>query len=801
MPQQAKLSIRGLYTNPNTLSEVPDGALAVADNIVVDRESVAESRRGFKQYNDALDDPQKIFNFRDTLLVHDDDKIKYDDSGTWTAVTGTFEGPAAGRRIQGLQANKNFYFTSDQGVQKMEAPDADPRRSGAPRGLDLATSLVAGTFFAEDTSVAYRVVWGYLDANQNLILGAPSGRSEISNPAASGANAVELNFTIPAEVTVDYIFQIYRSLMSVSDDVPGDDELQLAIERHPTAGEITAGVITITDDVPEDLLGVALYTNSTQEGILQANDRPPYAIDIATFRDHTFYFNTKQPHRVVLTMIDPPTIGDTVEIAGETYTAAAAENIVAQEFQTFSTGNQTSDVINTITSLIRVLNRDTNNVLVYGYYVSEGTFYIEARDFGASFDVDCSVDTVFQQAVPITSTDDAHANRLYISKSGRPEAVPLLQYVDVGRADKDGLRILSVRDALFPLKEDGAFRVTGTNTSNFIVEQHDTTFEVIAPEAAVAFANTVFCTTNQGALAINVSGVEIISRMIENELKRIITLTNFDTLAWAAGYDSDRKYILGVPQSGTSTDVDFLLVYNSYTASWTKWTVDWKHALVGEADDKLYSLRISDGQSLQERKDLTWADYADDEFAVTITSGTATTATVSSVANLAVGMTLKQGTRKAPILAINGLVLTTDSSDFDWVAGPAIVYMPILVRMRWTEDHAGNPGILKHYGDIMLMFEKTRFRLVDLKVSSNFKGGFRTTELASVSLGGWGSFPFGRSPWGTGRGGFQSIRTYFPREVARGIWVNLEIEMEQAFSSFALAGASYTYNVMSSRFK
>lgn len=800
MPQQAKLSIRGLYTNPNTLSEVPDGALAVADNIVVDRESVAESRRGFKQYNDTLDDPQKIFNFRDTLLVHDDDEIKYDNSGTWSPVTGTFNGPAENRRIQGLQANQNFYFTSDLGVQKMEAPDADPRRSGAPRGLDLSTELDMGTFFADQTAVAYRVVWGYEDANGNLILGAPSGRSEIANNSGNPAS-VNLEFTIPAEVDDTWFFQIYRSLMSVDDIVPGDDELQLAIMRAPDNTELSNGVVQQNDDVPEDLLGAALYTNSTQEGILQTNDRPPYAIDIASFRNHTFYFNTKQLHKIVLTMIAPPAINDTISVAGETYTAKATENIAAQEFETFSTGNMAEDVINTITSLIRVVNRDTNNDLVYGYYISAGDFYFEARDFGDPFEVDVSADGILNGVFPMTSDNEAKANRLYISKVGQPEAVPQLQYIDIGRVDKEGLRILSVRDALFPLKEDGAFRLTGTGTNNFIVEQHDTTFEVIAPEAAVAFANTVFCTTNQGAVAISVSGVEIISRMIENELKRIITLTNFDTLAWAAGYDSDRKYILGVPQSGISTDVDFLLVYNSYTASWTKWTVDWKHALVGEADDKLYSLRISDGQALQERKDLTWTDYADDEFAVTITSGTATTATVSSVANLAVGMTLKQGTRKAPILAINGLVLTTDTSDFDWIAGAAIVYTPILVRMRWTEDHAGNPGILKHYADIMLMFEKTRFRLVDLKVSSNFKGGFRHTDMASVSLGGWGSLPFGRSPWGTGRGGFQSIRTYFPREVSRGIWVNLEIEMEQAFSSFALAGASYTYNVMSSRFK
>lgn len=44
------LKAAGLQTQPNNLGEVPPGSLLVADNIVIDREGVIQSRRGIKQY-------------------------------------------------------------------------------------------------------------------------------------------------------------------------------------------------------------------------------------------------------------------------------------------------------------------------------------------------------------------------------------------------------------------------------------------------------------------------------------------------------------------------------------------------------------------------------------------------------------------------------------------------------------------------------------------------------------------------------------------------------------------------------
>jgi hypothetical protein len=49
---------------------------------------------------------------------------------------------------------------------------------------------------------------------------------------------------------------------------------------------------------------VALYTNETQEGILQSNDLPPRAMDIAWHSGRMFYVNTKGAHQGFLNLID-----------------------------------------------------------------------------------------------------------------------------------------------------------------------------------------------------------------------------------------------------------------------------------------------------------------------------------------------------------------------------------------------------------------------------------------------------------------------------------------------------------------
>lgn len=801
MGQKLKLSIAGLYTDPNSLSEQPEGALAVADNIVVDRPSIAESRRGFKQFNPTLSDPKKLFNYLDTILVQDGSTLKADDGiGGWTSISGVLDAPSSEIRPQNLQENQSSYFTSELGIQKLASLSSSLETAGAPPGLDLAVSLVAGTSIPNNSAVGYRVVWGKVDVNGILFLGAPSEFINVSNNSGA-AKAASLDFTIPSGLTTDWFYQIYRSVATTAFNVAASDELQLTKQVQLVAGDLVTGTITVTDDVPEALLGAALYTNATQQGILQANLRPPFAQAMERFHNYTFFLNTRQPQKLLLNLIALPSVNDTVTVGGFAYTAKATENIASHEFAIGSGGTLAENISATVHSLIRNINRDSRLVYVYGYFIQNGNFYIERRTVeDTTFTATSSSSIIFSEVLPVTSTGDAKQNRLHISKDGQLWACPILQFEDIGRSDKAGLNLKANRDMLLIEKEDGAWRLTGTSPDNFIIEIHDSTLEFVGSETTAAFENTVFGSSTKGIVSTTPSGSNIISLPIQNEILRIQALTNFKMLSWGAAYDSDRKFLLGVPNAETSLDVEYVFIFNAKTNGWTRWPLDWRHAIVGEGDDKLYVIRISDGQVLQERKDLTRDDYADDEFPITISAQSGGDLTVTSVADLEVGMTIVQVSQEGLITEINGLVVTVDNEG-PWTTGAATAFTPIEVRMRWSEEDAENPGILKFWQEITFLFQSCRFKTAGFWCSSTFHSGFIESPLISSSQAGWGGFGWGSLPWGSGRGGFQPIRTLFPREVARSLWVNIEVRLKQCFNSFALAGASVLFEPVSSRFK
>jgi hypothetical protein len=223
-----------------------------------------------------------------------------------------------GLRIKGQEINGNFYFTTSDGIKKISAKTAAEfsaapgyiQDAGAPKGLDITTLVNYTTegFLNADSVTAYRVVWGYRDANNILILGYPSALTIIRNIDLNATSTVDLQFVIPAEAMTNhnYFYQVYRSAQkSPSSQIP-EDEMTLVIEDFPTASDYLAGIVSVNDATPEDFRngGAILYTNPVSgSGILQANERPPIAQDIATFKNYTFYANTVTRHTANLNLL------------------------------------------------------------------------------------------------------------------------------------------------------------------------------------------------------------------------------------------------------------------------------------------------------------------------------------------------------------------------------------------------------------------------------------------------------------------------------------------------------------------
>lgn len=377
MSQELKLKIKGLYSHSNDLSAVPDGALSKADNIVIDRDEIAEPRRGYNRSNAGFANTDhranKLFvyqgyifsQYSSNLLAYysNTTSATFSTSGTWTALSGTYT-PPTGVKMRATEANQNLYITTNNGIFKLDAFNSTPRLAGAHKGLDLKLELtsVTGNWLAVNSSSAYRVIWGYKDANNNLILGAPSQRVIIKNTSV-GLRAIALDITIPAGVTTAWFYQVYRSAATTADEP--SDEMGLVYEANPSGAEITARVATFNDITPDVLRGATIYTAATQQGIAAGNEQPPMAEDIAAYKNTVFYANTTSKHRQSLSLLaaggaNGLVIGNTLVTGGITYTARAVENTVAAEFRAFTSGSFVATSISNATP--GVVTRTAHNL-------------------------------------------------------------------------------------------------------------------------------------------------------------------------------------------------------------------------------------------------------------------------------------------------------------------------------------------------------------------------------------------------------------------------------------------------------
>lgn len=442
---------RGLVVFRNELANV-EGALAVADNVNIDEPDVITPRRGYNDYGEAvgLEDTRlkQVMRYKGRILRHFGTTIQWENAvGSFTSFNGSFSELEEGIRIKYQEANGNLFFTTATGIKKLSLRNADQfgqydiTDAGAIAAVDLDAKIIpaVGGFMPPQSKVAYRIVFGYKDRNNNLLLGSPSARYVLTNTSTNvrtpektqyivtfanivdgdyilyntsennyflwfnksgtatrpsvpqsvgrlsyevkvddaandddeaatalaqvmydnisditvdilnneitvtnllegdvedsstnntaafdisvliqgevspgqSANA-EVTFTVPSNITTEYFYQVYRSPViqapigfSISDIDPGD-ELNLVYESAITDAAITAGFATVEDITPETFRasGTPLYTNALSgQGILQSNERPPIAKDIALFKNSMFYANTKTTHTLQVNLL------------------------------------------------------------------------------------------------------------------------------------------------------------------------------------------------------------------------------------------------------------------------------------------------------------------------------------------------------------------------------------------------------------------------------------------------------------------------------------------------------------------
>lgn len=862
------LKVRGLHTFSSYLSAIPEGALLQADNVVIDKDNVIEPRRGFTQYGTigtiGTDIAKQLLIYKDRSLAHYNSTIAWDNgSGTFTDYVATFSSVQSGLRMKYIELNGNLYVTTSEGIKKISTDSAANLGSatitnaGGIKAVDVSLTLDQSTttgFLDPNKEVSYRIVWGTKDINQNLILGAPSYRSVITNQTTEYKN-VNITFTVPPDITTAYFYQVYRSPMA--DFNASGDEMKLVYEDVYVSGT----TITVLDQQPSDLrdTGTPLYTNEfSGEGILQSNDRPPVAKDIATYKNTAFFANTRGPYKNSLTLLgldglielgvtshvgaSPATITTTtnhnlttgnkvvIKGAGAADGTYAVTVIAPNQFTVNSVAATGSDVISVFTSSVTITKGVTSNTYFFvgrpekttvtyqtkaattdgSYFLinayddtlkffiyfdktgttpaptgldtvgripvrvdispggivtdvdvadtaalaleGTGQFYVSdyttshtistansgfcsspsstpglvspfaapsditivQKGFGedaankyvrkSSFvspatqiedtakslvavinknfsDVVSAFYTPDTSALPgsmyfeakiidntaytiiansaatgamfnadittaLSATNELKPNAIYYSKTYQPEAVPAVNNIDIGPKDKAILRILGLRDSLFIFKEEGIYRLTGDNSTNFTVTLFDNSSILNAPDTAAILNNQIYCLTTQGVATVSETGVSIISRPIENVFTTATSpnYINYSTASFALGYESDRSYIIWLPATATATIASKAYRFNTFTQSWTSWNKDATCGVVNVKLNKSY-LGVSDTNLIEiERKNLDRTDYADRQYSLAIgpNSIADNVITLTSVTNINIGDILVQ---------------------------------------------------------------------------------------------------------------------------------------------------------------
>ena len=438
---------------------------------------------------------------------------------TWVDLTTSILTPTDVEKMRSIQFAKNIYFASDQGVQKLDDFSGDVIDSGAPEGIAptaadsgagsaIKASSVPGT---NDVAVAYRIVWGYKDVNENLILGAPSSRTVFSHTLGT-IRDVDLVIPIPPQIATNWFFQVYRSAsldyVAATPEIPSD-ELFLVFEGNPSSGEITAGTLTHSDSQPESLLGTALYTNATQEGILQSNFEPPKCRDMAIYQNHAFYANTetKYSQEFQLLSVGAPELQltDTITINSDVYT------VVSPGVKEVTSITARADVSDDLDATTFIMNDDLGTV-GFWYDVDDSGTGIPAAASGAN------------RAVEITTivTNDTAAT------VGTKTLAAIVADLSFETVSDDLAGIIVCRATTFGTKTDSIASTSG--------------FTVSTPTQGVA---TPALSAGDFALSDSLS----VFAAIEETAKELVRAVNEDTRTSdiIAYYDSDT--------SPTSTDL------------------------------------------------------------------------------------------------------------------------------------------------------------------------------------------------------------------------------------------------------
>lgn len=612
----------GVWTNPNEHSQVPEGAARHAENVVNPRPGVASTVAGqelLPGMYEELDERLSTGTVYDGCLVESTSGaaphlyVRDIDGITLTPISETdgtlnFHPPSDTARIRFAEADDALYFPTSRGLRVIDgAASLEVRKAEMPEPLVIDTFTGAGTLFSSPgQSAAYRYVISRLQRDGTYRRSKPSGRAVYTS---SGTENVGLFVLLPDGLLATDRIEVYRTAISPAGIDPGDI-MHMVAQVNPASSVLSGSTDsqTIMDSTPDELRGDPLYTNSTAEGILRQNERPPMAKDILAFDEHLMLSNVQGPQRFTLRMLALPDDGDTITIAGTTFTGKITGYTGPEDFQIVDAYTVAQNIELTARSLVRAINKrvGVSTRSVTAQYMSgqndpPGIVQFEAKDVtAATFSAQAGANGDRFEP-PLTNAQSSMATTepsgLWVSKRGMPYAFPPLRSTTasyrlrVGTSGRPILKMAALRDAVIVfVSQDGVWKVKKTGAETWRVDQINNNAHLLVPESVAVVDNQVIAWTTRGVVAVDEGGVEEIDLPIKDQFEEIRKLGPDVVLpvTFAVGDDDRLRYILYHPQTVSDATATHAWVYNADTGTWTERTDPASGGFMGEDDGLLY---------------------------------------------------------------------------------------------------------------------------------------------------------------------------------------------------------------------
>lgn len=822
--------MRGLHTYASDLSGVPSGSLAVALNININRQGIAEPRRGFDVLTYPLpleaDRARKLVFWNSETFVHYGTTFAYYNPASGVSSRGTVSAPTFATSIRTVSSqNKNLYVTTSAGLKKTDAVATSLYSAGVPKGLTIDLALTgAGTAVANTKFVTYRYLLARKDANSNTTFGDVSGRFTIQNAAGSTQN-LSARCHIPAGLDATYYLELYRSPDTATSET--SDDLQKCYEVPVTATDITNKYVDISDILPEALLGGYIYTSpNAGAGLVSGNALPPLARDVAEYKGSLFFADLDGPQRLTFNLISCGGTGvvasDTITLVlgatTEVYTAHGTTfNAASKQFVVTTGGSSSQNIDDTVKSFIKCVN--LASTVAYAYSLSEsntdlpGKALLETRDVGtATFTLVSTRAAAFQPQLTATATinntsaAESLKHGIAFSKQNQPEAVPLKNRFFVGSSDDRIKRIVALRDGLFIFKErDGCYVLRGDSEATFSVTLLDNTAKLLAPDTIQVVNNLIYGLFEAGLCEVSDTGVSIISTPIKDKILPLFgaPLAVVKALAFGIANDTDGKYLLCVPETSADTYCTQQIVFDTFGRNFSEWDLALSCGGVNPVDTKTY-LGSGDANTVKsERKLFDYTDYADYGSACTVTSYSGTTVYINNTSGMTAGDLLMQGVTAfayiETVVATGGYVVIDVAQTWTLATADVVHERAVNCQVQWNPDYGGNAALLKQYYECNLLLKQAFQKEASIVFSSDVNPSEASIAIASASgNGSFGQFDFGDEVWG-GEQARTPVRVGIPRGHARCNQLSVRVSSRVAYSDFQLAGLSLTFNPTSTR--